>query len=545
MYLDTLALLADEIDPVVLRNATKDEIIQIIQNLEQQGKINLSYEAITVGGQTKINAQAQELKHIVYNLLSQNGGLTTADAEIIADRLYRLRNYQSGSLPEEYTSSSSSCSSSSYSSSSYSSSSYSSSSCSNSSSSYSSSSCCSSSYSSSSSSNSLSSSSELESSLVTQLFKITAPDFSANAYFGRAVCVKGDDIIIGAPDIEAAYIFHRTDGVWDAGTKIVAADSEVDDDFGNSVSIDGDYAVVGASFEDQVGTSAGAIYVFNRVAGVWDAGVKIIAPDAQADDYFGCAVSIDGDYIAVGAYSEDTGGSQSGAAYIFHRTGVNTWDAGTKIVAADPEVNDTFGVVIAIDGDYVVVGAVGEDQNGSNAGAAYVFHRTDVNTWDAGVKLLANAGQAGDTFGKSVAISGDYIIVGAVDESTIASCAGAAYIFHRTDVNAWDASYKIVPTESFTDDWFGYRVSISGDYAVVGTWGYDYDDHIAGAAYLYHRTDVNVWDTGFQIIPADMLSEDNYGAYVSVSGTDIVVTSYANDEFANNGGAAYIYRINS
>merc|ERR1712000_300414 len=107
--------------------------------------------------------------------------------------------------------------------------------------------------------------------------------------------------------------------------------------------------------------------------------------DPQASDYFGTSVAISGNYVVVGANGEDAGGSGAGAAYIFHRTGSNTWDAGVKIVATDPQASDEFGKSVAISGDYVVVGAYGEDAGGDNAGAAYIFHRTET-TWDAGVK---------------------------------------------------------------------------------------------------------------------------------------------------------------
>ena len=103
--------------------------------------------------------------------------------------------------------------------------------------------------------------------------------------------------------------------------------------------------------------------------------MKIVATDLQAGDQFGKSVAISGDYVVVGAYAEDEEGSAAGAAYIFHRTGTNTWDAGVKIVATDPQAYDEFGKSVAISGNYAVVGAYGESAGGSYAGAAYIFHR--------------------------------------------------------------------------------------------------------------------------------------------------------------------------
>ena len=158
---------------------------------------------------------------------------------------------------------------------------------------------------------------------------------------------------------------------------------------------------------------------------------KIQASDLEASDIFGNSVAISGDYAIVGAPYEDTGGSSAGAAYIFRRTDTNTWDAGVKIQASVPHANDFFGRSVAISGDYAIVGAYLEDAGGTwDAGAAYIFRRTDTNTWDAGTKIMASDKQAGDYFGISVAISGDYAIVGAPweDPGGITD-AGSAYFY--------------------------------------------------------------------------------------------------------------------
>ena len=105
----------------------------------------------------------------------------------------------------------------------------------------------------------------------------------------------------------------------------------------------------------------------------FDAGTKILASDAIADDRFGWSAAISGDYAIVGVRWSDDGGANSGSAYIFRRTGTNTWDAGTKILASDPAADDLFGYSVGISGDYAIVGAVGNDDGGSFSGSAYIF----------------------------------------------------------------------------------------------------------------------------------------------------------------------------
>ena len=102
-------------------------------------------------------------------------------------------------------------------------------------------------------------------------------------------------------------------------------------------------------------------------------GQKLLAPGGQAGDFFGTSVALSGDYAIVGANGEDSQGINAGAAYIFQRTGASSWDGGTKLVAPGGQAGDSFGISVALSGDYAIVGAHGEDSQGSAAGAAYIF----------------------------------------------------------------------------------------------------------------------------------------------------------------------------
>ena len=162
---------------------------------------------------------------------------------------------------------------------------------------------------------------------------------------------------------------------------------------------------------------------------------KIQASDKQAYDYFGESVSIseDGNTAIVGAYYEDTGGNDAGAAYIFVRSG-STWTEQVKIQASDKEAGDLLGISVSIsgDGNIAIVGARGRDITpaASDAGAAYIFVRSG-STWTEQVKIQSSDIEAGDLLGYSVSISGDgnTVIVVAISEDTGGDIAGAAYIF--------------------------------------------------------------------------------------------------------------------
>lgn len=385
--------------------------------------------------------------------------------------------------------------------------------------------------------------------------KLLAPDAGSGDQFGSAISISGDYAIVGAENESdggsgagAAYIFHRTGtNTWDSGAKVVSSDIAMGDQFGRSVSINGDYAIVGAYADDGLpgnpaNFNAGAAYIFHRTGiNTWDAGVKIVSSDLEQSDYFGITVSIDGDYAIIGAWGEGTGGSQAGAAYIFHRTGTNIWDTGVKIMAADAQASTFFGSSVAISGDYVVVGADSDDAAGSGAGAAYVFRRTGTNSWDSGVKILAPDAEAGDSFGESISISGDYILVGADYESTFGGMAGAAYFFRRTGTNSWSSGFKITTSDIELGDHVGVSVSISGNYAIIGA---DYEDSggdMAGAAYTFNRTGTNTWTQEYKIVAFDRDEDDRFGISVSTDGVYAIMGARSDESAAWYAGSAYVF----
>lgn len=361
--------------------------------------------------------------------------------------------------------------------------------------------------------------------------KITASDAGSSDYFGYSVSISGNYAIVGAyqedaegSDAGAAYIFIRNGANWSEQQKITATDATNGDRFGYSVSISGDYAVVGAYYENAGGTGAGAAYIFHRSGETWTQQQKLTPSDAAVNDYFGWSVSINGDYVMIG-----TPGKNS--AYVFHRSDV-TWTQQAKLIADDAEAFQ-FGCSISISGDYVIVGAERTDYN--DPGAAYIFHRSDV-TWTKQAKLVASDRQNGDYFGNAVSISGNYAIVGAFYEDDGGTDAGAAYIFNRSDVT-WAQQQKITASNAEAGDFFGTSVSISGDYAIVGAQREETGGTDAGAAYSYLLTG-NTWSEKSLITASDAGDSQYFGYSVYISGDYALVGAY-------NNNAAYIYETTS
>lgn len=372
-----------------------------------------------------------------------------------------------------------------------------------------------------------------------ETYKMVPHGMRSGSSFGRSAAVSGSHAIVGAFDagahVGAAFVYRCTGtNVWDSGVRIVAPDGV--DSFGGAVAIDGDYAVVGAPGDSDSGTGAGAAYVLHRIGeNSWDCGVKLHAPDGQAGDGFGQSVGISGEYLIVGASTEDGLGTDAGAAYIFHRTGTNSWDGGMKVTASDGQSYDAFGVSVAIDGDYAVIGADGEDDAATNAGAAYVFHRTGIASWDSGTKIALPDPRSSAHFGTSVSISGAYALVGA----SYGNGPGAAYLFYRADT-AWDTGTEILAPDGQAGDHFGWSVAIDADWAVVSALFAADAGRAVGAIYVYRRTGTTTWDAGTKVVAPDRQPDDQLGQSVGICGSHAIAVARGQDEGGYNVGAAYV-----
>ena len=216
----------------------------------------------------------------------------------------------------------------------------------------------------------------------TQVAKLTAGDGAASDYFGYSVSIDGDTMVVGAyfdddkaTNSGSAYVYTRdTAGDlasgWTQVAKLTADDGADSDKFGYSVSIDGDTMVIGAYQDDDKGLNSGSAYVFTRdtagnLTSSWTQVAKLTADDGAADDQFGYSVSIDGDTVVIGANHDDDKATNSGSAYVFTRDTpgdlTSNWTQVAKLTAGDGAADDVFGISVSIDGDTMVIGALGDD----------------------------------------------------------------------------------------------------------------------------------------------------------------------------------------
>ncbi len=318
------------------------------------------------------------------------------------------------------------------------------------------------------------------------------------------------------------------------------------------------------------------------------------ASNTGAGDNFGWAVAVSGDTVVVGAYSEDSNatgvnGNQSdnsaltaGAAYVFVYS-AGSWSQQAYLKASNTDATDNFGRAVAVSGDTIVIGASYEDSNATgvngiqtdnsalSAGAAYVFTRSGT-TWSQQAYLKASNTEAGDSFGRSVAVSGDTVVIGAVNEDSgvvgsqsdnSASSAGAVYIFTRSG-STWSQQAYLKASNPETNDYLGASVAVTDDTVVIGATGEDSNatgvngnqsDNSAtdaGAAYVFLRSG-STWSQQAYLKASNAEIWDLFGISAAVSGNTIVVGAYQegsnatgvngnqSDNTATNAGAAYAF----
>ncbi|MFW6332227.1 MAG: C1 family peptidase [Thermodesulfobacteriota bacterium] len=374
--------------------------------------------------------------------------------------------------------------------------------------------------------------------------KIDASDGASGDRFGRAVAVSGSYAVIGAcladaagKNSGAAYMFRQTGGGWSQTAKLIPRDALPHDYFGSSVAVSGSTALIGAMnrFEGKFGK--GAVYLFQNIDSGWTQQGKWTPSDGAGNDNFGCSVAVSGEYALVGAFRHSARGTDAGAAYIFRNSG-GSWYQQAKLTASDATAGDNFGRSVAIDGDYAVVGAIHENTRGTGAGAAYIFRNSGGN-WTQHSKLLAADGSAHDFFGFSVSINGDYAVIGA---SGVGKGMGAAYVFQNTG-GTWTQQAKLTAGDGMAGDFFGRSVSVSGDYLVAGADAGSASGGKTGVAYLFRKTSSG-WLRESKILAGDGSSSDRFGWAAAISSPapgDYValIGSPGDDDRGNESGAAY------
>jgi len=355
---------------------------------------------------------------------------------------------------------------------------------------------------------------------------------SVNIADGYAICgamYEGDS---GGTLSGAAYIFDvATGNLLHTLTNPNAYSTSAGDSFGFAVDINGTYAAVSAKNEDVGGTQSGTVYVYNTVTGslVYTIHNPNAFSTALADE-FGYSVSISGNYLVVGAPSEDDGalgvGDNSGKVYVFDLTTGNL-----SYTIDNPNIDSSksknkFGIKLNADDAHIIVSASYTDTS-TKSGVVYIFDVTDGTL----LHTIDNPNAYGTPFndyfggsnGESVSISGNYAVASTSEEDDAAGTnSGAAYIF---DVNTGGLLHTLTNPNIYstsTGDTFGYSCVTNGEYVFVGANGEDTPtDTNVGVIYMYDvvsgallRT-IQIPDINFKSFGVKMAIDGNYAVFAA------------------------------
>jgi len=249
-----------------------------------------------------------------------------------------------------------------------------------------------------------------------------------------------------------------------------------------------------------------------------------------AGDEFGFSIAIGSGIVAVGARLDDDNGPNAGAAYLFD---ASTGAQIAKLLADDGAAGDEFGYAIAIDSGIVAVGAMRDDDNGFDSGLAYLF---DATTGAQIAKLLTDDGTTNDNFGGSIAIDGDIVAVGA-HAAWVGSLylAGSAYLF---DVSTGDQLTKLVADNAAVNNFFGSAIDIDNGLVAVGAWARSISFDHSGAAYVF---DVSTGSQIAYIVPSDGHDRDHFGRSISIDNGVVAIGAHQDGDNGFNSGSAYLY----
>ena len=369
-----------------------------------------------------------------------------------------------------------------------------------------------------------------------------ANDGISNNFFGGALAFNDTHLVVGAQfdntngtNAGAAYLFD-TQTQTNLFT-LLAPDGQAGDLFGKSVAIYNDLIVIGSENNHQdLGEQAGAVYLFDATTGLL---IEKITPDDALDfNRFGFSVAVNEEFIVIGAYSDDNIFLNSGSVYLYDTT---THQLVTKLVGNDPLSSRNFGSSVAIHEQTLAVGAISDDEIDNDTGAIYIFN---LATMTQSHKLVPKDIGIGDQIGSNVTLTDGLVAFGVPLSDTNGDDTGVVYIFN-TDTGSQEQ--RFFPSNQSPDDRFGYSVSMDDEFIIIGARKFDFDDFPydetnAGTAYVFDTS------TGLQLarlVPDEIFDSagDSVGEAVAIHNGIVMVGALHNNEHNLSAGTVHLFNI--
>ena len=350
--------------------------------------------------------------------------------------------------------------------------------------------------------------------------------------FGTSVAIDGSNVLVGAPsddtngfNVGQAHLFDASTGsllrTFDDPT---VTNTDV---FGVSVALDGNRVLIGAFNDSTIGVGTGQAHLFDANTGALLQ--TFDDPTVTFQDRFGTSVALDGNTVLIGAPIDDTNGSGVGQAHLFDASTGNllhTFD--------DPTVTtvDEFGTSVALDGNRVLIGAPRDDTNGLDVGQAHLFDATTgalLRTFDDPTVTSQ------DLFGLSVALDGNNVLIGALGDDTNGTNIGQAHLFDASTGNLLRTFDDPTPTSA---DEFGFSVAIDGSNVLIGAVQDKTSGFIVGQAHLFDAVTGNLLET---FDDPTVTTGDQFGRSVALDGNTVLIGANADDTNGHNVGQAHLF----
>jgi len=310
--------------------------------------------------------------------------------------------------------------------------------------------------------------------------------------------------------------------------KLLASDGASLDRFGQAVSLDGAWALVGAPGK----SPDGAIYFFRNNAGVWTQHSKVVPAGLEPGEQAGSKVCLNGTLAVTGAPGPPFG-SQRGSAYVFRFNGT-AWVQEQKVFPPAPTTVETFGRTVAIQGDDLLVGAF---DAAKGKGKVFVFH-FDGTAWVLTQKITPPAVTHPELFGFALAMDSGWAVVGATDDLARGE---EVYFYRRTPAGAWkfvQTASPFDPTNQHDSDAFGLTLALRDPIAGIGASRHEHFGGLAstGAVYVFRRQG-KTWTGEQEVLPDDLKGGDAFGSAVAVDGDSVLGTRPLNPTASGSGTA--------
>lgn len=327
--------------------------------------------------------------------------------------------------------------------------------------------------------------------------RLLAADGVNRDFFGAAVGIDGDLAVVGAALAPAAtnqgavYVFTRAAGVWTQVQRIDPPLAGVNEFFGHALALEADVLLIGAVGR-RTPENPGNAYIYRRSGGLFALEAELLPAGEATLPGYGTAVALSGSSAVVGSFADSSAGfSNAGAAFVFLKAGA-AWTPQQKLLAPDAAAEDFFGSSVSIEGDRLVVGATLDDKAaGGNAGSAHFFQRSG-GVWTHRVKLVSSNAVANEDFGQAAVLVGPDLHVGAFCQSVVAppcSAPGAFYSFSDFG-QGLVAQPRTVPPGGQPGELFGFALSASPRFIVTGAYRRDSGDGVdTGAVYVHLPVD--------------------------------------------------------